>query len=65
MIPEKCNCGDTYCPQCGDPKAALWDEAWEYMTERAQQRLRDETEIDIFFDAGMHAVEQYRTEPPL
>ena len=42
-----CLCGDVYCPWCGDPAAAQWDE----FVEEALARF--ELELELYNEVGI------------
>ena len=68
MTTGPCLCGDPYCPRCGNPGAAAYEEAMDVFDEGISELDMDIDEIEIFYQAGKEAVEHYRKsggEPPI
>lgn len=62
-----CLCGDPYCSRCGNPAQAAFADAIEVFCEKLEQYVMDETEMEIFYNAGVEAVELHRrigSDPP-
>lgn len=57
-----CLCGDPYCPSCGNPEQAAFEDAVEAMFEKIMEEkiIQDYQEIEIFYEAGKKAVELFR-----
>lgn len=60
MTTGPCLCGDPYCPQCGDPAAARYADAWDEFIDVINDLDCDANELAIFERAGKEAVEHYR-----
>lgn len=60
MTHGPCLCGDPYCPKCGNPGAAAYEEALDNLIDNINDLDCDETELAIFELAGKEAVEHYR-----
>lgn len=41
-----CMCGDPYCPSCGDPGAAAWEDAMDAFSEWAEKEGLDLSELE-------------------
>ena len=55
-----CLCGDPYCPSCGDPSLALWEDAIDKLSERLEKAGLDEYEFKLFVTVGFAAIEAHR-----
>lgn len=52
-----CMCGDPYCPSCGDPAAAAFEDLMVEVTDELEKL--DEIQVNLFLRAGRAAVEAY------
>lgn len=55
-----CLCGDPYCPSCGNPAQAAYEEALEAFFDELRDMGLDEFEFAIFKEVGLAAVEAFR-----
>ena len=68
MTTGPCLCGDPYCPYCGNPAEAKYNEIFDSMIEKINDLDMNYAELLIFEKAGKEAVEHYRNfggEPPI
>lgn len=60
MATGPCLCGDTYCPSCGDPSLAAYEEAIEDLCEKLFELKLSEYELELFKAVGFKAIEHHR-----
>jgi hypothetical protein len=55
-----CLCGDPYCPSCGNPGAAEFEEAENWASERLYKHCQTPEEIRLVITVGLVAMRQAR-----
>lgn len=60
-----CLCGDPYCPFCGNPAQAAFEEIVEAQIERFENEVaplcESEGDFNVFFQAGLSALKAHKT----